>query len=71
VIIYFTQLSDSTWRTMPQARAKPGKLLLSPSDHTLIMIDHQSHNRFLMYILADVLAKLVHDLPPQCGSEPG
>ena len=27
-------------------------------------------NRFLMHIQAHVLAKLVHDLPPQCGSEP-
>ncbi|SAK91517.1 hydrolase [Caballeronia ptereochthonis] len=31
---------------MPQAQAKPGKLLLSPSDHTLIMIDHQSQMAF-------------------------
>jgi nicotinamidase-related amidase len=27
---------------MPKAQATPGKTLLSPSDHTLIMIDHQS-----------------------------
>jgi len=31
---------------MPQAQAEPGKLLLSPSDHTLIMIDHQSQMAF-------------------------
>ncbi|WOD14743.1 hydrolase [Paraburkholderia kirstenboschensis] len=31
---------------MPQAQAKPGKLLLSPSDHTLILIDHQSQMAF-------------------------
>ena len=31
---------------MPQAQAKPGKLLLSPSDHTLILIDHQSQMTF-------------------------
>ena len=31
---------------MPHAQAKPGKLLLSPSDHTLILIDHQSQMAF-------------------------
>lgn len=31
---------------MPQAQATPGKLLLSPSDHTLILIDHQSQMAF-------------------------
>jgi nicotinamidase-related amidase len=31
---------------MPQAQAKPGKLLLSPSDHTLILVDHQSQMAF-------------------------
>jgi nicotinamidase-related amidase len=31
---------------MPQAQAKPGKLLLSPADHTLILIDHQSQMAF-------------------------
>ncbi len=31
---------------MPQAKALPGKNLLSPSDHTLIMIDHQSQMAF-------------------------
>jgi nicotinamidase-related amidase len=31
---------------MPQARAKPAKSLLSPADHTLIMIDHQSQMAF-------------------------
>jgi hypothetical protein len=26
---------------MPKARARPGNLLLSPSDHTLILVNHQ------------------------------
>lgn len=31
---------------MPQAKAVPGKTLLSPTDHTLILIDHQSQMAF-------------------------
>lgn len=31
---------------MPTAQAKPGKTLLDPSNHTLIMIDHQSQMSF-------------------------
>src|SRR6266446_6049297 len=31
---------------MPQAQPTPGKELLSPADHTLIMIDHQSQMSF-------------------------
>jgi nicotinamidase-related amidase len=31
---------------MPVAKAAPGRLLLSPADHTLIMIDHQSQMAF-------------------------
>jgi nicotinamidase-related amidase len=31
---------------MPQAFATPGKLLLEPSDHILVMIDHQSQMSF-------------------------
>ncbi|MPW23793.1 isochorismatase family protein [Paraburkholderia sp. CNPSo 3157] len=31
---------------MPTAKAQPGKLLLDPSNHTLIMIDHQSQMAF-------------------------
>jgi nicotinamidase-related amidase len=31
---------------MPKANAAPGKTLLSPTDHTLIMIDHQSQMAF-------------------------
>ena len=31
---------------MPQAMAQPGKTLLSPADHILIMIDHQSQMAF-------------------------
>jgi nicotinamidase-related amidase len=33
-------------RAMPQARPEPGKTLLSPGDHVLIMIDHQSQMAF-------------------------
>jgi nicotinamidase-related amidase len=31
---------------MPQAKPVPGKLLLSPTNHTLILIDHQSQMAF-------------------------
>ncbi len=31
---------------MPTAQPKPGKTLLNPTDHTLIMIDHQSQMAF-------------------------
>jgi nicotinamidase-related amidase len=31
---------------MPTASAVPGKTLLNPDDHTLIMIDHQSQMSF-------------------------
>jgi hypothetical protein len=31
---------------MPTAKAVPGKLLLSPTDHTLILIDFQSQMAF-------------------------
>jgi nicotinamidase-related amidase len=31
---------------MPTAKATPGKTLLSPTDHTLIMIDFQSQMAF-------------------------
>ena len=31
---------------MPKAQATPGKTLISPTDHTLIMIDHQSQMSF-------------------------
>jgi nicotinamidase-related amidase len=31
---------------MPKAQARPGKLLLSPTDHTLILIDHQPQMAF-------------------------
>jgi nicotinamidase-related amidase len=31
---------------MPQAQPKPGKTLLSPTDHVLFMIDHQSQMAF-------------------------
>ena len=32
--------------SVPKAQAAPGKKLLSPADHTLIMIDHQSQMSF-------------------------
>ncbi len=31
---------------MPKVQATSGKTLLSPTDHTLIMIDHQSQMSF-------------------------
>jgi nicotinamidase-related amidase len=31
---------------MPLAKAQPGKTLLSPTDHTLVLIDHQSQMAF-------------------------
>ena len=31
---------------MPTAKPTPGKMLLSPTDHTLIMIDFQSQMAF-------------------------
>jgi hypothetical protein len=31
---------------MPVAKAQPGKTMLDPSNHTLIMIDHQSQMSF-------------------------
>jgi nicotinamidase-related amidase len=42
---------------MPQAQAKPGKLLLSPSDHTLILIDHQSQMAFATKSIDPVLLR--------------
>jgi nicotinamidase-related amidase len=42
---------------MPQAQAKPGKLLLSPADHTLILIDHQSQMAFATKSIDPVLLR--------------
>ena len=42
---------------MPQAQAKPGKLLLSPSDHTLILIDYQSQMAFATKSIDGVLLR--------------
>ncbi len=42
---------------MPSAVATPGKLLLSPSDHTLIMIDHQSQMAFATKSIDPVLLR--------------
>jgi hypothetical protein len=42
---------------MPQAKPIPGKLLLTPADHTLIMIDHQSHMAFATKSIDAVLLR--------------
>jgi len=42
---------------MPTAVAKPGPLLLSPTDHTLIMIDHQSQMAFATKSIDAVLLR--------------
>jgi nicotinamidase-related amidase len=42
---------------MPTAIAAPGKTLLSPSDHTLIMIDHQSQMAFATKSIDAVLLR--------------
>lgn len=42
---------------MTQAQAKPGKTLLSPNDHTLIMIDHQSQMAFATKSIDAVLLR--------------
>ena len=42
---------------MPNARAKPGKLLLTPADHTLILIDHQPQMAFATRSIDPVLLR--------------
>jgi len=42
---------------MPQAQAKPGKSLLAPTDHTLILIDHQSQMAFATKSIDAVLLR--------------
>src|ERR1700720_2462746 len=42
---------------MPKAQATPGKTLLSPTDHTLIMIDHQSRMSFATKSIDAVLLR--------------
>lgn len=42
---------------MPTAIAAPGKTLLSPADHTLIMIDHQSQMAFATESIDPVLLR--------------
>jgi nicotinamidase-related amidase len=42
---------------MPTATPTPGKLLISPSDHTLIMIDHQSQMAFATKSIDPVLLR--------------
>jgi len=43
--------------SMPQAKPTPGKTLLSPADHTLIMIDHQSQMAFATKSIDTVLLR--------------
>src|SRR3981189_1721706 len=42
---------------MPKAQATPAKSLLSPTDHTLIMIDHQSQMSFATKSIDAVLLR--------------
>ena len=42
---------------MPKAQPTPGKTLLSPTDHTLIMIDHQSQMAFATKSIDAVLLR--------------
>jgi nicotinamidase-related amidase len=42
---------------MPEAQARPGKLLLSPSDHTLILIDHQPQMAFATRSIDPILLR--------------
>src|SRR5258708_5889016 len=42
---------------MPKAQPTPGKALLSPTDHTLIMIDHQSQMAFATKSIDTVLLR--------------
>src|SRR5580700_7866593 len=44
--MYFAHSQSTGVLKMTQAQAKPGKTLLSPTDHTLIMIDFQSQMAF-------------------------
>jgi nicotinamidase-related amidase len=54
---------------MPQAQAKPGKLLLSPSDHTLILIDHQSQMAFATKSIDPVVLRNNAALVPKAAKE--
>lgn len=42
---------------MAQAAAKPGRILLSPSDHTLILIDFRSQMAFASKSIDPVLLR--------------
>jgi nicotinamidase-related amidase len=42
---------------MPKAEARPGKLLLSPADHTLVLIDHQPQMAFATRSIDPVLLR--------------
>jgi nicotinamidase-related amidase len=42
---------------MPKAQAQPGRLLLSPADHTLILIDHQPQMAFATRSIDPILLR--------------
>jgi nicotinamidase-related amidase len=42
---------------MPKAEARPGKLLLSPADHTLVLIDHQPQMAFATRSIDPILLR--------------
>jgi nicotinamidase-related amidase len=54
---------------MPQAQPKPGKTLLSPADHTLIMIDHQPQMAFATKSIDAVLLRNNVALVAQAAQE--
>src|SRR5580658_5099171 len=55
--MYFAHSQSIGVLKMTQAQAKPGKTLLSPNDHTLIMIDHQSQMAFATKSIDAVLLR--------------
>src|ERR1700730_2684029 len=55
--MYFAHSQSTGVLKMTQAQAKPGKTLLSPNDHTLIMIDHQSQMAFATKSIDPVLLR--------------
>jgi nicotinamidase-related amidase len=55
--MYFAHSQSTGVLKMTQAQAKPGKTLLSPNDHTLIMIDHQSQMAFATKSIDAVLLR--------------
>src|ERR1700677_2920309 len=55
--MYVAHFQSTGILKMTQAQAKPGKTLLSPNDHTLIMIDHQSQMAFATKSIDPVLLR--------------